>query len=327
MVSQEPYEAPTGRLQSCDPSIAAGKKFDIVIIGAGIVGCALAYGLGQSGRRVLLLERDLSVPDRIVGELLQPAGCIALAKLGMLDCLDRIDSRVCRGYQVYWGAKDVPIPYPHWPENVQVAFGEDGKSGTTGPDAAFNNQAEGRSFHHGHFVDALRKKAVTCPNVTLVEGTATDLIRSEVQPRQYIGVKTTPSAKAIYNTPSSSSTPPASVDLKAPLTLIIDGYASKFRKMILPQAAPTPVVRSNFVALLLKDADLPAPGHGHVILKDDTALSAEASATSGKGGPVLVYQLSKHDTRMLVDVPGAKLPSIGNGDLQVGPYFPLPTLY
>jgi len=33
-------------------------------VGAGIAGCALAFQLGKEGRRVLLLERDLSEPDR-----------------------------------------------------------------------------------------------------------------------------------------------------------------------------------------------------------------------------------------------------------------------
>ena len=36
----------------------------------------------QEGRRILLLERDLSQPDRIVGELLQPGGYLKLKALG-----------------------------------------------------------------------------------------------------------------------------------------------------------------------------------------------------------------------------------------------------
>jgi squalene monooxygenase len=37
----------------------------------------------QDGRRVLVLERDLSEPDRIVGELLQPGGYLKLLELGL----------------------------------------------------------------------------------------------------------------------------------------------------------------------------------------------------------------------------------------------------
>jgi squalene monooxygenase len=58
-------------------------SFDVAIVGAGIMGCALAVALGEQGRSVLLIERDLSEPDRIVGELLQPGGVAALKKLGL----------------------------------------------------------------------------------------------------------------------------------------------------------------------------------------------------------------------------------------------------
>jgi len=41
---------------------------------------------------VLLLERDLSQPDRIVGELLQPGGYLMLKKLGLESCTENIDA-------------------------------------------------------------------------------------------------------------------------------------------------------------------------------------------------------------------------------------------
>jgi squalene monooxygenase len=56
---------------------------DVVIVGAGILGCALAVALGRQGRSVLLLEKSLKEPDRIVGELLQPGGVYALERLGL----------------------------------------------------------------------------------------------------------------------------------------------------------------------------------------------------------------------------------------------------
>ena len=42
---------------------------------------------------MLLLERDLSQPDRIVGELLQPGGYLQLKRLGLAACCDGIDSQ------------------------------------------------------------------------------------------------------------------------------------------------------------------------------------------------------------------------------------------
>lgn len=59
------------------------EEYDLIIVGAGILGCAAAKAFGTDGRKVLLLERDLSEPDRIVGELLQPGGINALKSLGL----------------------------------------------------------------------------------------------------------------------------------------------------------------------------------------------------------------------------------------------------
>lgn len=41
---------------------------------------------------MLLLERDFSQPDRIVGELLQPGGYLVLKKLGLESCTENIDA-------------------------------------------------------------------------------------------------------------------------------------------------------------------------------------------------------------------------------------------
>lgn len=62
-------------------------EYDMIIVGAGVVGCAAAKVFGEDGRKVLLLERDLSEPDRIVGELMQPGGMEALNQLGMQGTL------------------------------------------------------------------------------------------------------------------------------------------------------------------------------------------------------------------------------------------------
>lgn len=63
--------------------------YDIICVGAGVVGCAAAKIFGSDNRRVLVLERDLSEPDRIVGELMQPGGMDALKSLGF-DGKDRM---------------------------------------------------------------------------------------------------------------------------------------------------------------------------------------------------------------------------------------------
>ncbi|KAL5857909.1 hypothetical protein ACOSQ3_005367 [Xanthoceras sorbifolium] len=78
------------------PSDFGGNE-DIIIVGAGVAGSALAYTLAKDGRRVRMIERDLSEPDRIVGELLQPGGYLKLMELGLEDCVGDIDAQSVSG--------------------------------------------------------------------------------------------------------------------------------------------------------------------------------------------------------------------------------------
>lgn len=229
---------------------------DVVIVGAGVVGCALASAMGKQGRSVLLLERSLKEPNRIVGELLQPGGVEALKRLGLEHALEGIDATTVKGYSVIYHGESVSIPYPTRPD--------DGK------------RYEGRAFHHGRFIMKLREAARKAPNVTVVETTATDLVKGQIG-GEVLGVTALTDRRKDYFFGS--------------LTVIADGYASKFRKQYRAQA---PVVKSKFFALELIDADLPAPGFGHVILDDCP--------------PILIYQIGSHETRILMDIPD-QLPS------------------
>lgn len=60
----------------------------MLIVGAGVLGSAMAAVLARDGRRVTVVERDLKEPDRIVGELLQPGGFRALRELGLEGWLE-----------------------------------------------------------------------------------------------------------------------------------------------------------------------------------------------------------------------------------------------
>ncbi|CBQ71140.1 related to squalene monooxygenase [Sporisorium reilianum SRZ2] len=261
------------------PSVASTSKPDIVVVGAGIVGSALAYSLGKSGRRVALLERDFDEPDRIVGELLQPGGVRALSKVGIVDTLEDIDAVPVEGYHVFYGPRSVPIPYPQ-EKSDDAGRGVVSQSG----------KVEGRSFHHGKFVQSLRKKALHQPNVTPYEATVRDLLKDGQG--KVVGVSAT-----WKKAPEGQ---PEAFELRAPLTIVADGCFSKFRRT--HGSSIQPMVRSNFVGLELHDAPLPAPHHGHVVLS--------------KNGPVLLYQIGTHTTRILIDVAGEKLPSVAKGDLQ-----------
>uniref|UniRef100_A0A2K5XAG9 Squalene monooxygenase n=1 Tax=Mandrillus leucophaeus TaxID=9568 RepID=A0A2K5XAG9_MANLE len=56
---------------------------EVIIVGAGVLGSALAAVLSRDGRKVTVIERDLKEPDRIVGEFLQPGGYHVLKDLGL----------------------------------------------------------------------------------------------------------------------------------------------------------------------------------------------------------------------------------------------------
>lgn len=231
--------------------------FDVVIVGAGIAGCALAYGLATNSSksrstplRIALVERSFSEPDRIVGELLQPGGVEALRQLGMEDCLEGIGAVPVRGYCVVHNGKQVHIPYP--------------------------DEKEGRSFHHGRFIQSLRSKALKASGVEGIEASVSQLVKCEASGR-IIGVLATRKGMEEKET------------ILGNLVIVADGCFSTFRAEVLGESYQKPSVRSYFVGAILQDASLPIDKHGTVALV--------------KGyGPVLLYQIDEHDTRILIDV-------------------------
>lgn len=70
-------------IDPCEERRRLHHEADVVVVGAGILGCAIATTFARQGRSVILLEKSLKEPDRIVGELLQPGGVAALEKLGL----------------------------------------------------------------------------------------------------------------------------------------------------------------------------------------------------------------------------------------------------
>ncbi|KAI6785209.1 Squalene monooxygenase-like protein [Emericellopsis cladophorae] len=243
---------------------------DVVVVGAGIFGCAISYALAKQGRSVILLERWMHQPDRIVGELLQPGGVAALKKLGLGHCLEDIDAIPCKGYTVLYHGVPTKISYPTIDDDGQVIH-QWGGSGREG------KRPVGRAFHHGRFIMQLRRACVAHPNITVVETEVTSTIRSEVSD-EVLGVETRTTNKETGEKTRDC--------FFGQLNIIADGYASKFRKGVLDA---TPVVRSKFYALELIDCPLPEPFHALVVI--------------GNAFPVLLYQIGSRETRALIDVP------------------------
>ncbi|KAK3827027.1 MAG: squalene epoxidase-domain-containing protein [Linnemannia gamsii] len=264
-----------------------GSDYDMIVVGGGVLGSAFAATFGKQGKRVLMIERDLSEPDRIVGELLQPSGYNALKELGLGDCLEGIDAVPTYGYAVLRGSEQVLIPYAN--------------------DKVTSKPVQGRSFHHGRFIQKLRVAASRTPNVTVVEATVNKILYDEDGVRA-TGVacslkgtndkKSLSDEEAAEEQPSSESTPQASNAYRSSIVVIADGCFSKFRKQFLNK---TVSISSHFVGIVLKDYTPPVKEHGHVILATPS--------------PILMYQISPTETRMLIDIPG-KLPSVSSGALR-----------
>ncbi|KAK8564395.1 hypothetical protein V6N12_036520 [Hibiscus sabdariffa] len=138
-------EAPRGNREAVGTT-------DIIIVGAGVAGAALAYSLGKDGRRVRVIERDLNPPCRISGEGLMPGGYLKLTELGLEDCVEEIDAQPFHGLVLYKDGKDATLPFPH---------------------------VAGKLFHNGRFVRRLREKAASLHNVSLEQGTVTSMIEED----------------------------------------------------------------------------------------------------------------------------------------------------
>ncbi|XP_009759306.1 squalene monooxygenase SE1 [Nicotiana tabacum] len=239
----------------------ANDDADIIIVGAGVAGAALAHTLGKEGRHVKVIERDLTEPDRIVGELLQPGGFLKLQELGLEDCVENIDAQRVFGYALFKDGKSTRLSYPL---------------------EKFHADVSGRSFHNGRFIQRMREKAASLPNVKLEQGTVTSLLEENGTIR---GVQ--------YKNKSGEE-----LKAYAPLTIVCDGCFSNLRRTL---CDPKVEVPSCFVGLVLENCQLPHANHGHVILADPS--------------PILFYPISSTEVRCLVDVPGQKVPSISNGEM------------
>ncbi|KAL0693657.1 hypothetical protein Bca4012_060837 [Brassica carinata] len=234
---------------------------DVIVVGAGVAGSALAYTLGKDNRRVHVIERDLSEPDRIVGELLQPGGYLKLLELGIEDCVEEIDAQRVYGYALFKNGKRIRLAYPL---------------------EKFHTDVSGRSFHNGRFIQRMREKAASLPNVQLEQGTVVSLLEENGTIK---GVR-------YKNKAGEEST------AFAALTIVCDGCFSNLRRSL---CNPQVDVPSCFVGLVLENCNLPYANHGHVVLADPS--------------PILMYPISSTEVRCLVDVPGQKVPSIANGEM------------
>ncbi|KAL4348591.1 hypothetical protein GQ457_17G001840 [Hibiscus cannabinus] len=205
---------------------------DIIIVGAGVAGAALAYSLGKDGRRVHVIERDMNAPRRIAGENLMPGGYLKLIELGLEDCVDEIDALKFLGYVLYKDGNGITVPFPL---------------------DKFPSDVAGRSFHNGRFVQKLRDKAASLHNVSLEQGTVTSLIEENE------------TVKGVHYKDKTGRL----LTAHAPLTVVCDGCFSNLRRSL---CNPEVDVPSYFVGFRLTDCKLPKENYGAVILADPSPI-------------------------------------------------------
>ncbi|TRY74384.1 hypothetical protein DNTS_032064 [Danionella cerebrum] len=137
------------------------------------------------------------------------------------------------------------------------------------------SQDNGRAFHHGRFIMGLRRAALEETNVSFIEGTVTYL---EEEDGCVTGVQ--------YKEKDSGKMK----RLHAPLTVVADGCFSIFRKSL---ASERVQICSNFVGCIMQNSPQFKHNYAELVLS--------------RHGPVLIYQISSRDTRVLVDIPGHHL--------------------
>ena len=189
---------------------------------------------------MLLLERDLVQPDRIVGELLQPGGYLKLKELGLQDCLDDIDAQLVHGYVLFKQGEQAQLNYP---------------TESHGPDVA------GRSFHNGRFVQRLRHRAAAAPGVSLRQGAVKRLVAadgSEWAEGQVV-------AGVAYRRDGEEEDRIA----RGWLTVACDGMYSTLRNHL---STPDIKLPSFFVGLILSGAKLPVADHAAVVLANPSPI-------------------------------------------------------
>jgi len=170
------------------------KEVDVLIVGAGIAGATLAANLAKTGKNIVVIEKDLSERDVIIGELLQPGGMQKLDEMGFTSFIDHIDAQPVFGYDIIFEEQDYVISYP-----------------------CKNAEPCGYGFRNGAFLQNIRKHILALDNVQVIEGTVTSLNEEK---DKIVGVNFKRKREADEES------------VVAHLTVVTDGPLSNFREKL-----------------------------------------------------------------------------------------------
>ncbi|KAJ2993649.1 hypothetical protein NUW58_g1782 [Xylaria curta] len=224
---------------------------DVVVVGAGVFGCAVANTLANQGRSVILLERWMKEPNRHRRRVVCQAQVEyqSLKRLGLEHCVEGIDAITNVGMDVVWYGRDMPMKYPYPNEGKRPAIRSSSPPTNGHANGSTNNKAKneenlntprGKSFHHGRFIMQLRRTCMKNPNITIFETEAVATVKSDDSP-EILGVQTL--------TVNPTTGQKEADCFFGQLTIIADGYASRFRKEYIGRA-PIVTAMSSLVERL-----------------------------------------------------------------------------
>lgn len=205
---------------------------DVIVVGAGVTGCAMAAALADSGaRRVLVLEARKGHKPRFAGELIHPTGAQVLDDLGFLPTLRTFGGVDVDGFAVVKapGLDPTCLPYREISQHITHA------------------RPTGFAMEHRELVEGMRHEVLRRPGVEIRFGQKVEEILRDEAGRA-CGVRT------------------ESGPLYARLILGCDGRHSKIRPLL--GLAEQAKLLSFSVAMRLPGAAhlLPRPGYGHIFL-------------------------------------------------------------
>ncbi len=210
------------------------EKKDVVIVGAGIAGCATARALSladpEGKRKIVVVDRYREVHPRFSGEFIHPRGAQVLEDLGFYGALREAGAVDVDGFAAYENADA---------HHIDLAYA-----------SVRGERPRGLSVHHKTLVRVMRGVLREEGRVELREGwTVVDLLRSR---RGHIaGVVLEDSDKNRQ-------------EMRCDLVVAADGKGSTVRKLAgVPDGRQT----IGFTAgIEVKNASLPRPTYAHVVL-------------------------------------------------------------
>jgi 2-polyprenyl-6-methoxyphenol hydroxylase-like FAD-dependent oxidoreductase len=141
-------------------------SYDLIVIGGGVTGSALASRMASAGARVLIVERESGFRDRVRGEALQPWGVAEARKLGIADILEETAAELLWFDQIL---------------NGQLAFHRDLKATTLQGQPMWG-------FYHPKAQEVLLAHAEAC-GVEVLRGATVERVVAGAKPKVIVAAR------------------------------------------------------------------------------------------------------------------------------------------